>query len=324
MWNLKQFVSISALEKCQRFEGKVTLKVIFISHQEHLSSAGNTVTQVIINKLDSRSILKWLFQRRNTPTVVQSTDWIYCSYSLTAVWSHGNTFESKSEPSQQSLAFLCFSSPVCVSVCLVDACSYQSLHNNRKQFANVLKIAFPILCSSIERCMHNFINTISALNGGTDILKKKKISLLFLSYGKAVNGPYHTKSPLPTSLSSSFSLHPSHQPSGTQSLIPPRSKHYAAVCWENIRDLKEIIGGTACICHSFLRLRRRSCRSDHVDVLLLSCSVSAAGLTHVWFQSDTCVTHSASIHGFPVLCNLLRLPLTHVQVARRVEAEQCE
>lgn len=175
MWNLKQFVSISALEKCQRFEGKVTLKVIFIS-QEHLSSAGNTVTQVIINKLDSRSILKWLFQRRNTPTVVQSTDWIYCSYSLTAVWSHGNTLESKSEPSQQSLAFLCFSSPVCVSVCLVDACSYQSLHNNRKQFANVLKIAFPILCSSIERCMHNFINTISALNGGTDILKKKKKS----------------------------------------------------------------------------------------------------------------------------------------------------
>lgn len=67
--------------------------------------------------------------------------------------------------------------------------------------------------------MHNFINTISALNGGTDILKKKKISLLFLSYGKAVNGPYHTKMPPPP-----------QQPTSTQSLIPRSSKQYAAVC----------------------------------------------------------------------------------------------
>ena len=86
--------------------------------------------------------------------------------------------------------------------------------------------------------MHNFINTISALNGGTDILKKKNLIIVPELWKKQSMAHITQNAPPP----------PPQQPTSTQSLIPPSSEQYAAVCWENITDdHKEIISGPAAL-----------------------------------------------------------------------------
>lgn len=116
--------------------------------------------------------------------------------------------------------------------------------------------------------------------------KKKKISLLFLSYGKAVNGPYHTKMPPPP-----------QQPTSTQSLIPRSSKQYAAVCWENITNgRKRNHQQAGCTCQSSGNPGGPAVEPmwmhhwSHCLIVYLfslfgaAVTINTAGLCHVWLQ----------------------------------------
>lgn len=165
---------------------------------------------------------------------------------------------------------------------------------------------------------------------------EKKISLLFLSYGKAVNGPYHTEMPPPP-----------QQPTSTQSLIPPSSKQYAPVCCENItNDQKEIISRpvahailqatpealllspcgyitgrtvSACICFLHFELQRPSIQLGYVTsdfnnpVNLDLFSAEERRRRDLYHSVCRCVWISRLLHPF-------YLPVTH----ERVSTRRCE
>lgn len=120
--------------------------------------------------------------------------------------------------------------------------------------------------------------------------KKKKISLLFLSYGKAVNGPYHTNCPPhhpPTHHP------PPQQPTSTQSLIPPSSKQYAAVLrreyyWWPRRNHQQ----ASCTCHSLQATPVALLWGGHVDAPLgnavSSCACSVC-FRAAWLDGISCL-----------------------------------